>query len=46
MLRSEHKFDPSDHNFKYARLGTKNTEYGHMLESIVAVELLRRGNDG
>lgn len=42
-LRSEDKYYLSDHSFKYARLGTKNMDYGHVLENIVAVELIRRG---
>ena len=42
-LRSEDKYYLSDHGFKYARLGTKNMDYGHVLENIVAVELIRRG---
>ncbi|MBR5981283.1 MAG: ATP-binding protein, partial [Firmicutes bacterium] len=42
-LRSEDKFYLCDHSFKYARLGTKSMDYGHMLENIVAIELLRRG---
>ena len=42
-LNSEDKYYLSDHSFKYARLGTKNMDYGHVLENIVAIELMRRG---
>ena len=42
-LRSADKYYLSDHSFKYARLGTKNMDYGHVLENIVAMELIRRG---
>ncbi len=42
-LNSEDKYYLSDHSFKYARLGTKNMDYGHVLENIVAIELIRRG---
>lgn len=42
-LRSEDKYYLSDHSFKYARLGTKNMNYGRVLENIVATELIRRG---
>ncbi len=41
-LNSEDKYYLSDHSFKYARLGTKNMDYGHVLENIVAIELIRR----
>ena len=42
-LESEKKYCLVDTSFRYATLGTKDTDYGHLYENIVAIELLRRG---
>lgn len=42
-LHSQDKYYLCDQALKYAKLGTKNLDYGSMYENIVVIELLRRG---
>ena len=42
-LESEKKYCLVDTSFRYATIGTKDTDYGRLYENIVAIELLRRG---
>lgn len=42
-LGSDTKYYLSDLGFRFAVIGTKDADYGHLYENMVAMELLRRG---
>lgn len=42
-LESDKKYYVADLSLRYATIGTKHADYGHLYENIVALELLRRG---
>lgn len=42
-LESDKKNYVADLSLRYATIGTKHADYGHLYENIVAIELLRRG---
>ena len=44
-LKTQDKYYVSDLGFRYFMLGRKTSDYGHVLENVVYLELIRRGYD-
>lgn len=44
-LESDKKYYLVDLSLRYALLGTRHADYGHLYENLVAIELLRKGHE-
>ena len=44
-LKTQEKFYMVDSGIRYSLTGQRNTDYGHVLENVIYLELLRRGYD-